>query len=180
MNSSSSTRSVVPNSFQPHGRQPAKLLHPWDFPGKNTGVGCHFLLQGIFQNQGSNPCLLCLLPQKVYSLPLAPPGKPFIMNAYVQMVSVTQPFLTLCDPMDCSPPGFFVHVILQARIAVGCHSLLQGIFLAQGSNSWVSHIDSEPPWKLLSMNKLFLLFETIVCLVPQRSAPQLWKLTYVY
>ena len=27
---------------------------PWDFPGKNTGVGCHFLLQGIFQNQGSN------------------------------------------------------------------------------------------------------------------------------
>ena len=29
----------------------------WDFPGKNTGVGCHFLLQGIFPTQGSNPCL---------------------------------------------------------------------------------------------------------------------------
>ena len=28
--------------------QPARLLCPWDFPGKNTGVGCHFLLQGIF------------------------------------------------------------------------------------------------------------------------------------
>ena len=116
MNSSSSTRSVVPNSFQPHGLQPAMLLHPWDFPGKHTGVGCHFLLQGIFQNQGSNPRLSCLLPQQVYSLPLAPPGKPFIMNAYVQTVLVTQPFLTLWDPMDCSPPGFFVHVILQARI----------------------------------------------------------------
>ena len=31
---------------------------PWDFPGKNTGVGCYFLLQGIFPTQGSNPCLL--------------------------------------------------------------------------------------------------------------------------
>ena len=35
-----------------------RLLCPWDFPGKNTGVSCHFLLQGIFQTQGSNPCLL--------------------------------------------------------------------------------------------------------------------------
>ena len=34
------------------------LLHPWDFPGKNTGVGCHSLLQGIFPTQGSNPGLL--------------------------------------------------------------------------------------------------------------------------
>ena len=33
-------------------------LYPWDFPGRNTGVGCHFLLQGIFPSQGSNPCLL--------------------------------------------------------------------------------------------------------------------------
>ena len=31
---------------------------PWDFPGKSTGVGCHFLLQGIFPTQGSNPGLL--------------------------------------------------------------------------------------------------------------------------
>ena len=39
-----------------------RLLCPWDSPGKNTGVGCHFLLQGIFLTQGSNPHLLCLLP----------------------------------------------------------------------------------------------------------------------
>ena len=37
---------------------PARLLRPWDSPGKNTGVGCHCLLQGIFPNQGSNPGLL--------------------------------------------------------------------------------------------------------------------------
>ena len=33
------------NSVQPHRRQPIRLPHPWDSPGKNTGVGCHFLLQ---------------------------------------------------------------------------------------------------------------------------------------
>ena len=38
-----------------------RLLCPWDSPGKNTGVGCHFLLQGIFPIQGLNPNLLCPL-----------------------------------------------------------------------------------------------------------------------
>ena len=46
------------NSLQPHGLQPTRLLWPWDFPGKNAGVGCHFFLQGIFPTQGSNPHLL--------------------------------------------------------------------------------------------------------------------------
>ena len=41
--------------LQCHGLQPARLLFPWDFPGKNPGVGCHFLLQGIFPIQGLNP-----------------------------------------------------------------------------------------------------------------------------
>jgi len=45
------------------------LLCPWDFPGKYTGVGCHFL-QGIFWTQGSNPSLL---HWQAHSLPLAPP-----------------------------------------------------------------------------------------------------------
>ena len=43
-----------------YGLQPIRLLCPWDFPGKNTGVGYHFLLQGIFPTQGSNPGLLGL------------------------------------------------------------------------------------------------------------------------
>ena len=37
-----------------------QAVSPWDSPGKNTGVGCHFLLQGIFLTQASNPCLLHL------------------------------------------------------------------------------------------------------------------------
>ena len=54
-----------------------RLLCPWDSPGKNTGVGCQALFQGIFPTQGSNLYLLCLLHWQVSSLPLAPPGKPW-------------------------------------------------------------------------------------------------------
>ena len=39
------SHSVMSDSVRPHRRQPTRLPHPWDSPGKNTGVGCHFLLQ---------------------------------------------------------------------------------------------------------------------------------------
>ena len=41
-----------------HGLQPIRLLYAWGFPGTSTGMGCHFLLQGIFLTQGLNPHLL--------------------------------------------------------------------------------------------------------------------------
>ena len=58
--------SVVSDSLRPYG------LFLWDSPGKNTGVGCHALLQGIFPIQGSNLRLLCLLQWQVGSLRLEP------------------------------------------------------------------------------------------------------------
>ena len=54
---------------------PGSSLHG-DSPGKNTGVSCHFLLQGIFPTEGLNPGLLHLLHWQADSLLLAPPGKP--------------------------------------------------------------------------------------------------------
>ena len=56
--SESVSRSIVPDSLRLHGLQPVRLLCPGDFPGKDTGMGCHFLLQGIFLTQGSNLGLL--------------------------------------------------------------------------------------------------------------------------
>ena len=50
--------SAVPASLRPHRVLPTRLLHPWDFPGKNTGVGWCFLLQGVFLTQISNLGLL--------------------------------------------------------------------------------------------------------------------------
>ena len=73
------------DSVWPHRRQPARLRCPWDSPGKNTGMGCHFLLQ-------------C---KKVTRSPLA--------------VKPLQSCPTLCDPIDGSPPSFPVHGIFQAR-----------------------------------------------------------------
>ena len=53
--------SVMSNPLQLHGLQSDRLLCPWDSLGKNTGVGFHFLLQGIFPTQRSNLCLFRLL-----------------------------------------------------------------------------------------------------------------------
>ena len=63
-------------TLQPYGPWPASLFCPWDSPGKNTGVDCHALLQGIFLTQGLNPSCLHLVHWQEGSLPLAPPGKP--------------------------------------------------------------------------------------------------------
>ena len=53
-----SVASVTSDSLLPHGLQPGRRLCPWNFPDKNTGVGCHALLQGIFPTQESNPGFL--------------------------------------------------------------------------------------------------------------------------
>ena len=65
--------SVMSDSLQPHRLEPTRLLCPWNSPGKNTGVGCHFLLQRIFLTQGSNPSLL---HWQVDSLLLSHQGSP--------------------------------------------------------------------------------------------------------
>ena len=58
LKSESESCSVLFSSLRPHGLQPAKLLCPWNSPGKNIGVGRHSLLQGIFPTQGLNPGFL--------------------------------------------------------------------------------------------------------------------------
>ena len=71
---------VMLNSLRLHRLQPARLLCPWYFPGKSTGAGCHFLLQGILLAQGSNLHFLHLLHWQTDSLSLffitEPAGKP--------------------------------------------------------------------------------------------------------
>ena len=71
------------DSVRPHRSQPTRLPLPRDSPGKNTGVGCHFLLQFMKVRSESEVAQSCLTPS---------------------------------DPMDCSPPGFSVHGIFQARV----------------------------------------------------------------
>ena len=74
------SRSVVPDSLQPHGLQPTRPLCPCGSLGKNTGMGCHFLLQEIFPGQGSNPRRSHLMHSQAGSLLLVPPWKPQSKN----------------------------------------------------------------------------------------------------
>ena len=55
------SRLVVSDSMQPHRRQPTRLPRPWDSPGKNTVVGCHFLLQCMKVKSESEVAQLCLI-----------------------------------------------------------------------------------------------------------------------
>ena len=110
------------NSLQPHGLYPTRLLGPWDLPGKHTGVGCHFLLQGIFPTQGSNPgfphyrqTLYRLSHREVQDWK----GKHKVTLGVCVCVCVCVKSFQWCltpYPMDCSPPGSSVQGILQARI----------------------------------------------------------------
>ena len=63
----------IPWTEEPGGLQSTRLLRPWDSPGKNTGVGCHFLLLGIFLTQGSN---LHILHWQANFFLLSPQGSP--------------------------------------------------------------------------------------------------------
>ena len=65
-----------------HELYPTRFLCPWDFPGKKAGVGCHFLLQGIFPIEGLKPGLLYLLHWQADSLPLCPLGGPASAQVY--------------------------------------------------------------------------------------------------
>ena len=76
-------------------------------PVKNTGVGCHFFIQGIFLTQGSNLCLLCLCHWRQVLYHQCHLGSLFLSS--VKFSSVTQQCPTLCDPMNCSTPGLLVH-----------------------------------------------------------------------
>ena len=87
-------------------RPPGSSVHS---PGRNTGVCCHALPQGIFLTWGSNLHLLCLLHWQAGSLPLAPAGSPIEHLSSVQFSSVAQSCPTLYDPMNCSTPCLPVH-----------------------------------------------------------------------
>ena len=75
--------------------EPTRLLCPWDFPGKNTGASCHFLLQAIFLTQESNLCLLCLLNCQADSLPLHHLGSPNAYHVGYQMTCMLNTVITL-------------------------------------------------------------------------------------
>ena len=107
--------SVMPNPLWPHGLQPTRLLCPWHFPGRDTGVGCHFLFQ-------------ITIVKDVYQF----------LQSLVKLKSLSCAWLF-------STPGTVTTRLLcpwnfpGKSTGVGCHFLLQEIFLTQGSNLVLPH-----------------------------------------
>ena len=118
---------------RPHRRQPTRLPRPWDSPGKNTEVGCHFLLQSMKMKSESEVAQLCPTPSDPLDCSLPGSSIHWIFQARVLewgaiafSVCVTLLLLLLlllsrfsrvrlCDPIDGRPPGSPVPGILQAR-----------------------------------------------------------------
>ena len=111
------------DSVRPRRRQPTRLPRPWDSPGKNTGVGCHFLLQCMKVKSESE---------------------------------VAQSWLTLSDPMHCSPPGSSIHGILQARV------LEWGAIAFSEGCSTTTHF-LKPSLELISSRTVHLYFYAFLC-----------------
>ena len=110
------------DSVWPHRWQPIRLPRPWDSPSKNTGVGCHFLLQCMKVKSESEVAQSC--PTLRDLMDCSPPGSSVhgifqarvLVSPYMCVCSVAQSCLTLCDPMACKPPGSSVYGIFQTRI----------------------------------------------------------------
>ena len=145
---------VMSDSLWPHGLQPTRLLCPLDFPGKNTGVGHHFLLQGIFPTQEPNPSLFNLLLWQTNSFTTVLPGKPNLGCTSVQF--------SLSVLSDSLRPHGLQHTRLP------CLSSTPGAYSNSCPSSWWYHptnsssvvisscLQSLPALRSFLMNQFFL------------------------
>ena len=92
-----SAGSVKSSSLRTHGLQPSRPLCPWDAPDKNTGVGGHFLPQGIFLIQEFNSSLLHLLHRQTGSFPVEP------SCSYPNPIPPPQTLLSPTDSFQTNP-----------------------------------------------------------------------------
>ena len=118
------------DSVRPHRRQPTRLPCPWDSQGKNTGVGCHFLLQCMkVKSESEVVQSVRLLATPWTAAYQAPPSMGFSRQEYWSGLPFPSPMhesekwkrsRSVCptpsDPMDCSLPGSSIHGIFQARV----------------------------------------------------------------
>ena len=124
--------------MRPHRRQPTRLPCLWDSPGKNTGVGCHFLLQCMkVKIEVAQSCLTlsdpmdCSLPgSSVRGISQARVLEWVAiafseLGTFAAVAKSRQSCPTLCDPIDSSPPGSRPWDSPGKNIGVGCHFLLQ-------------------------------------------------------
>ena len=119
------SHSFMSDSFRLPGLWPVRLLYGWDFPGKNTGVGSHFLLQGSSRPRDQT-CISCNGRWTLHHWAPWEAQK----HTSAQFSSVAQSFPTLWDPMDCSTPGLPVHHQLWEFTQTHVHRVCDAIQLS--------------------------------------------------
>ena len=117
------------DSVRPHSRQPTRLPHPWDSPGKNTGGGCHFLLQ-CMKVKGkllSHVRLLAIPWTAAYQ---APPSIGFsrLHLDISNLLNLNSSYLLVCYPEP-----LFLYSVICVSILISCLSLQVPVFL------WISN-----------------------------------------
>ena len=158
--------------MRPHRLQPTRLPCPWDSPGKNTGVGCHFLLQCMTVKSESEVTQSCPMSNSLRPHGLQPtghlcpwefPGKSTGVGSHCLLRSVTKLCPTLCNPMDYSMPDFpvlhylleftqtmSIELVMPSNHLILCHPLLlqPSIFpsIRVFSNESVLHIRGSKYW----------------------------------
>ena len=104
--------SVVSDSVWPHGLQPTRLLCPWDSPGKNTGVGCHFLLQCVKVESESEVTQSCLTLSNPWTAAhQAPPSMGFSGQQYWSGVLLPSPMCTCRYMYMCVYVCVYTHTL---------------------------------------------------------------------
>ena len=115
------------DSVRLHRRQPARLPCPWDSPGRDTGMSCHFLLQCMKVKSESEVSQLC--PTLSDPMDCSTPGSS-VHGSFSALVS--QLCTTLCNLMDLSLPGSSVQGDSPGKnIGVCCHPSSGGVFPTQ-------------------------------------------------
>ena len=158
------SHSVVSDPQRPHGLQPTRPLHPWEFPGKSTGVGCHCLLRDFSEGYGK-----AMEHGKSWKHPFL---LSFLSYTRRKWSEVAQSCPTLGDPVDCSLPGFSVHGILQARtlewVAISSEGDMEMLSthhkvtsLMTGKNRSRTHIMWSQPTIQSSKNCIFFISFTL-------------------
>ena len=159
------SHSVMSDSCRLHGLQPTRLLCPWDFPGKSTGVWCHHLLHSLWleQRKMAQGLLSLLFNERTVQVEIYPCSVTWkasdwfcLVHAMLgvcvcvcvcvcvyfcaNIVNVIQSHLTLCNPVDCRPPASSVHRIIPVRTLGWV-----GISSSRGSSwprdwTWISRV----------------------------------------
>ena len=114
------------DSVRPHRRKPTRLPHPWDSPGKNTGVGCHFLFQCMKVKSESEVAQSC--PTLSDPMDCSLPGSSIHGQEYWSGCHC------LCIQFFAFPWTVAYQTPQSLNTGLGNHFFLQGIFPSQGSN----------------------------------------------